>query len=477
MTLLEILRSISGRPALELYRQSDKVAEWEEWWRNKVPSFQSYRIWNGKKFVPQTRFTLGMGKKIPEDWANLIMTEKTEITLGDEASQAVLDRILRDCRFWQKANASIEQTFAVGNGAWVVSVKGLSVRDDGVIADNIGARVNVSTIYGRNIYPITIEDGVITECAFVRRDTKYTYISAHIKSEDGNYRIHNIKGETQEGADDISFSGQDYYVFDTKSPLPWFACIKPNIVNNIDPDSPLGISVFANAIDILKELDLVFDSYQNEFVLGKKRIFVNARQWYVDKDTGEQTNVFDSNDVAIYTLPEADDDANMFIQDNTQNLRVAEHQAALQDQLNLLSYACGFGTNHYKYNSGGISTATQVVSENSEMFRNIKKHEILIEDALVTIVRAIIYATNTFTTQRITEGTDIQVMFDDSIIEDKTAEMNNDRMDVSMGVMSKAEYRAKWYNEDLETAQAAIDEMNSMTITDDEEIPPFGSEE
>ena len=264
-------------------------------------------------------------------------------------------------------------------------------------------------------------------------------------------------------------------MFDTKSPLPWFVCIKPNIVNNIDPDSPLGISVFANAIDIMKEADLVFDSYQNEFVLGKKRIFINARQWYVDTDTGEKTNVFDSNDVAIYVLPEADDETQT-IQDVTQSLRVSEHQLALQDQLNLLSYACGFGTEHYKYNSGGISTATQVVSENSEMFRNIKKHEILIEDALVTIVRAIIYATNTFTTQRITEGTDIQVMFDDSIIEDKQAEMANDRMDVSMGVMSKAEYRAKWYNEDLETAQAAIDEMNSMTITDDEEAPPFGNE-
>ena len=55
--------------------------------------------------------------------------------------------------------------------------------------------------------------------------------------------------------------------------------------------------------------------------------------------------------------------------------------------------------------------------------------------------------------------------------------MANDRLDVSMGVMSKAEYRSKWYNEDLETAQAAIDEMNSMTITDDEETPPFGNDE
>lgn len=49
--------------------------------------------------------------------------------------------------------------------------------------------------------------------------------------------------------------------------------------------------------------------------------------------------------------------------------------------------------------------------------------------------------------------------------------MANDRLDVSMGVMSKAEFRAKWYNEDLETAQRKLDEMSSMTIADTE---PYG---
>ena len=52
--------------------------------------------------------------------------------------------------------------------------------------------------------------------------------------------------------------------------------------------------------------------------------------------------------------------------------------------------------------------------------------------------------------------------------------MANDRLDVSMGMMSKAEFRAKWYNEDLETAQRKIDEMNNMTIADDE---PYLDEE
>lgn len=465
MQLLDVIRMITRRETLQIYDNSAKMTEWETWYRGKSAKFHNYRIWTGKKFVAMERFTLGMAKKVCEDWANLLVNEKTDITVGDEQSQNTLWEVLRNCHFWRKANEGVEKTFAIGQGAWVVSVDDIAVDKDGNILNS--AKVNVSFVYGQKVYPITIEDDTVTECAFVRNDTEYSYISAHVKDENGIYKIHNIKARNDSNGN-YSWNEGDYYIFDTKGTFPWFACLKPNIANNIDPNSPLGISIFANAIDILKEIDLVYDSYQNEFVLGRKRIFIDARSVTVDTRTGEQVEVFDSNDVALYVLPESDDGVNHW-QDMTQTLRVTEHQAALQDQLNMLSYACGFGTEHYKYNAGGVSTATQIVSENSEMFRNIKKHEILIEDALVTIVRAIIYATNTFTMQRITEGTNIEVKFDDSIIEDKAAEIASDRVDVSMGVMSKAEYRAKWYNEDLETAQEKIDEMDSFTIDDDEE--------
>lgn len=462
-----VIRKITGRNTLQLYDNSTHMDMWEEWYKGKVPSFQSYKIWNGLNWVHKTRFTLGMAKRVCEDWANLLVNEKTDITVGDEASQDVLWEVLRNCHFWRKANEGVEKTFAIGQGAWVVSVDDISVDKDGNILNS--AKVNVSFVYGQKVYPITIEDDTVTECAFVRNDSEYSYISAHIRDENGIYKIHNIKAKSENG-ENYSWNEGDYYIFDTKNTIPWFACLKPNIANNIDPNSPLGISIFANAMDILKEIDLVYDSYQNEFTLGRKRVFINARSSKINTRTGEETESFDSNDTAIYVLPESDD-GQMFMQDMTQTLRVNEHQAALQDQLNMLSYSCGFGTEHYKYNAGGVSTATQIISENSEMFRNIKKHEILIEDALVTIVRAIIYAVNTFTTQRITEGTNIEVKFDDSIIEDKKAEIERDSMFVSMGVMSKAEFRSKYFNEDLETAQKKIDELDVFTIKDDEETP------
>ena len=466
MTIDEIIKQISGYENLDLYDNESYMNMWKDWYQGKSNEFHNYRIYNGKRFVPMTRLSLGMAKRVCEDWANLLINEKTDVVVGDEASQNTLNDILRKCKFWHKANEGIEKTFALGIGALVVQVDNIPIVDEGIIPEGT---VNVLFINGTKIRPISIENDQITECAFINVGTKTTNISVHLKDEKGNYKIHNIKAHGKDGIN-LTFDIQnedDYYIFDTKNNIPWFAILKPNIANNIDINSPLGISIFANNIDTLKEIDIIYDSLANEFVLGRKRIFINVEDMVVDTKTGEQVEVFDSNDVVFYVLPTSDD-GKQTITNDTQTLRVSDHQIGIQTQLNLLSYACGFGTNHYKFDGGSVATATQIVSENSDLFRNLKKHEIIIEDALITVMNAIVYATNTFTQQRINAGTSIEIQFDDSIIEDKQGEKENDRIDVSMGVMSKAEFRAKWYGEDLETAQRKIDEMSSFTIADNE---------
>ena len=467
MKLIELLQKVTNNNNLQLYQNNDYVTMWQDWYRGKSAEFHNYTIYMGKKEIRRIRFSLGMAKKVCEDWANLLINEKTDIVLSDENSQNVFNEILRECAFWRRANVGIEKTFALGIGAFVVSVTGVPTAENGEIVKTPTAKVDVSFVNATKIKPITFEDDRVTECAFISRDSKNTYIAVHIKNEQGFYDIHNF---VCEGTNDESLNviAERSYVFHTNNTIPWFYILKPNIANNIDIDSPLGVSIFANSIDTLKEIDLVYDSYQNEFALGKKRIYVSAKSFYIDPATGEEVCTFDTNDLIHYILPENDDGQNS-IQDVTPPLRVTDHQLALQDQLNLLSYACGFGTEHYKFNAGGIATATQVISENSEMFRNIKKHEILIEEALITITRAVIYASNTFTTRKMADNANIEIKFDDSIIEDKQAEKSSDRLDVSMNVMSKAEFRAKWYNEDIETAERKIAETDSMTITDNEE--------
>lgn len=138
--------------------------------------------------------------------------------------------------------------------------------------------------------------------------------------------------------------------------------------------------------------------------------------------------------------------------------------------LNMLSSKCGFGENHYRYDNGSVSTATQVISENSSLFRTLKKHEIILESALIKLCRIILRIGNTYMGRGLREDIEISVDFDDSIIEDKTTERANDRQDLAAGIMNDYEYRMKWYNEDEATAKAALPKMEDMTTETQGEV-------
>ena len=137
------------------------------------------------------------------------------------------------------------------------------------------------------------------------------------------------------------------------------------------------------------------------------------------------------------------------------SLRVEEHSKAINDDLKYLSMKCGFGTERYRFDGAGVKTATEVVSDNSDMYRMLKKHEIILEDVLKQLVKIIIRL-GRVTGNNLNPDTKITIDFDDSIIEDKETERQQDRQDVSMGAMRLEEYRAKWYGESEEVAKTKV---------------------
>ena len=461
----DIVATIKETSSVYLYDNPQEVDEWNSWYKGKVDSFHNYVIYNGKKSVKCERASMQMAKKVCEDWADLLINEKTDIGLDSQQAQKTLYEVLEEIKFWKKANKGIEKAFALGMGALVLNVNKISLDQDGNIIRDTG-KVDLQFANRTQIVPITIDNDGITECAFINECSDHTEISVHLLDKSGFYRIHNIvaKGSGSNLSFDIQ-NPSDYWEFNTLSDKKWFFILQPNIVNNIDINSPFGISIFANSIDKLKFLDIVFDGYNVEFLLGRKRIFISAANQQVDTATGEIIDVFDSRDVVFYMLPEGAD-GKPYIQNDTQELRTTSFNDAIQRGLDMLSDGVGFGQKHYKFDSGSVATATQVISENSKLFRTLKKHEILIEDVLIEFVKTLCYALNKFTPIQIKEPNNVEIKFDDSIIEDKKSEKENDRLDVALNVMSKVEYRMKWYNEDRKTAEKNLEEISEYSLPD-----------
>ena len=60
------------------------------------------------------------------------------------------------------------------------------------------------------------------------------------------------------------------------------------------------------------------------------------------------------------------------------------------------------------------------------------------------------------------EDVEISVDFDDSIIEDESADFARDMQLLNAGIMNDWEFRAKWMNEDEDTAKKMLPRLQDM---------------
>lgn len=472
MNVIEKLKQLGYSTVDEdFYR---KVSEWKGWYTGDVKGFHRYKVRNGHDTVRCKRYSLGMGKKIPEDWANLLMNEKVKITLEGKKEQDFVDRVFDENNFLVKSNEMQEMAFALGTVAFIPRVVGMEATETGPIPGSASGIV-LDYVTVENIWPIAWQNGIITECAFSSVVTvngeDYCYLQIHHKNN-GLYDIDNRIYYFRNNNLDAEIPLADVQGFERVPPVVHtgsdkrqFVIDRPNIANNFDYSIPLGISVFANAIDVMKGVDIAYDSYVNEFVLGKKRIMVKpAATEYLD---GEP--IFDSDDLVFYVLPEDVQDGAV-ITPIDMALRTQEHNRGIEDQLNLLSSKCGFGENHYRFDNGTLATATQVISENSTMFRTIKKHEIILEQVLIELCRIILRLGNTAMNAGLNEDVEISIDFDDSIIESR--EQNEARIYqmLNAGLMRADEARSILMNEDIETARKALPTMEDLTTEPQDEI-------
>lgn len=427
----------------------DSISVWGDWYKGKVKSFHRYSQYNGKKLISRERASLSMAKRICEDWANLLLNEKFSVNVSDKKADKFLKKVFDDNNFNASANRLAELTFALGTGAFVEYLSGGKVKIDFIRADMI--------------YPLSWDNGRILECAFASEkivDGRLcVYLNMHV-IKNGKYVILNklfLKNgarlkeiDLPDGVEDVVFCGFN---------KPFFQIITPNIVNNTDLDNPMGISVFANSIDILKGIDLIYDSYQNEFRLGKKRIIVPLGIAQMMNTQSGVMPVFDDNDTEFYAIKESD--AITDIREINMDIRAAEHEAALKRNINLLTANCGLGPDRYEQTRYGIKTATEVISEKSVLYQNVKKNELVMERAVSDLAEVVLYLGGF-------KDFDVSVCFGDGIIEDTQSVFNRALEEYKNGIIDKCEYFKKVYNLSDGAAKKMADEIEKRVLPNDD---------
>lgn len=445
------------------------IDQWKSWYKGNVKDFHNYFIYNGKTKVPQQRYTMNMAKEVSEEWADILWSEKCNISFEDKQAQENANELINELDLYVLINNAIEKSGALGTEASVVSVYDIIANEDGMTLDVSNAKTRIDLVDVDWIFPLSWNNKEITECAFGSveyiKGKKHIVLSVHQLNDNGNYVIKNhLFSESNGNLTEIKGVEDTINEFDTKSNVKWFAIFKPLITNNLFNNNPFGIPYYANAIDNLKAVDISFDALKNEIVDGRRRTFVRADMF--SYDNGEQKLVFDPNDTTVYQLPDGATKDDL-IQSDSDDLRTDKQIDTLNTQLNILGKKCGFGENYYHFNGQTLQTATQVVSSNSKMFRRKKKLEVGYESSIFDLFNAVAYASSTFGQYDI-NADGLKITFDDSIIEDKEAESTRARAEVSQGLLSKVEYRMNIYGETEEVAKQKIAEIkeNEPSVKD-----------
>lgn len=446
---------------------------WKQWYQGEVTNFHNYTIYNGVKDVKMHRYTLNIPKFLCEKMADLLFNEKVHIRLGNDKNTKILNDILEQNNFQLLMNRAIEKSFALGTGCILLDIDNILVNSNSYNYDN--SNIKISFVEAENIYPLSWDSGEIKELAIIRYEKIKTgeykcIITLHLLNELGNYVIRNYQFVTDLNMNIKEEFDKDNYIseFDTRSDVKWFSIITPNIINNIDMYSPFGISIFANSIDVIKGIDIVYDSFVNEIKLGRKRLFTTKEVLRFNAVTGQNEFNFDPNDIVFHVLGDGfsdGDGAKNYIQEINGALRITEHINALDSDLRILGAKTGFGTDYFTFDKKTIApkTATEVISENNELFRTIKKHELMLEKAIKDIIYAIKYI-GSLTNKFSLNTNNITIDFDDSIIENKSEEREQDRKDLAQDTLSRKDYIIKWYGVDELVAEEKIREI-------DEEVP------
>lgn len=89
------------------------------------------------------------------------------------------------------------------------------------------------------------------------------------------------------------------------------------------------------------------------------------------------------------------------------------------------------GTGRYQFNASGVKTATEVISDKSDLYQNRQRNAIIIGSALVRMAQAVALLDQGI------DQLDVTVDFDDSIIEDTNTTIDRNIKLVQAGLRSK----------------------------------------
>lgn len=453
----------------------------------------------------ETQYTEGPnGEKIPVPKPLPSETVLEERVIGDSSRAEYLESQYKKLK--KQLRKQIEYGIAKGG----LVIKPYTVMNTGENSDSgEGTETDLEPtidiefdfIQADAFYPLAFNaSGNITEAAFVQskveqnviyRRLEYhkwennvvTVINKAYKSTDISNTMNDNNGDLGEEIPLSSVS--EWKDLDERAVIknvtkPLFAYFKMPEANTIDTSSPLGVSGFSRAVNLIKDADMQYSRLLWEYEGGELAIDIDrdALKTVIDEDGGAHTR---PNHLQDRLYRRVDLGAEDTYQPFAPSLRDTNYIEGLNTILMRIEDVCGISRGTLSDSADVARTATELKILKQRSYQTNADIQQAIENAL----RDVIYAMNVYATlYEITPEGEYEVNFewDDSILVDVDEELTKRITLMQNGLTSKLENRMWYFGETEKQAREAlakVDEENAKTMEQDlmAQANQFGSNE
>ncbi len=236
------------------------------------------------------------------------------------------------------------------------------------------------------------------------------------------------------------------------SDIPMIATFRTPYANNIDLNSELPVSLYANSVGTLHEIDRAHSEYLAEFRKMSAKVFADETVLHGKKGIPD--------DYFVTFMGDGTSTAEQQIMTYAPQIREEAHKAAINTELRLYEVQIGVSSGTFTFDSQkGLVTATQVLSEDKTTYNTVAQ----LQRQLRPVLEALSKITTTlarFYGMEVQDG-EPAIEFGDSVFEDTGTEFNRRFQLVQAGLLKPEEFNAWYFGVPLEKAREMLPEMTT----------------
>jgi A118 family predicted phage portal protein len=430
-------------------KMQDAISRWNSIYQDNSP-------WLTNKV-----HSLQLGKSICQTMAMMVLSEmesqidgKTERakTLNEQYQEHLVEKLADNVEFGMALGSLIMKPYISGNEIYIDFCKQgdylpIAYDDDGNITD------------------VAFQDSFTVGKTTYTRIERQTFTGNSVIIEEKAFKSNNDDLGTEIPLTSVprwaSHSEEPVVIEDVKKPL--FGVYKVPLANNIDYNSPLGISIFAPAEKLIQKADEQFSRLDWEYQGGELAIDVAESALihstsYFGKDEVDFARMGEHAERLYRGLDTVNEDTYHVF---NPTLRDANYQSGLEKYLMRIEDNIGLARGSLSEVSSEARTATEIRILKQRTYITVKAHQKALEKALIDCVDAMNVLATLYDENENHEEVQLIIEWKDSVLTDTNEELNQKLQLVDAGILSKAELRSWWNGETLEIAQEKIDEIGN----------------